>query len=1371
MITSLVQDKDGFVWAGTMDGLNRFDGYGFKTYRFDPSKNSISGNQINSLLEDTRGLLWIGIDHGGLNCYDKKKGRFIDLSSKMPPHFKDGIGIVKIFEVDPWRFLLIAAADVYELTLPKGFPDDVASADKARIEPLPQLHNPTIGLDFIHRVVRISPTTLGIVAHGQLKYFDLKAKVFTGPAQDYCIDKNNPEEVLWADTAFGCLWTLKNKFFYCIRAGKIVSATALTFEGLPSPDERCSGIYRDGAHRFYFRFAQGFATIQEKDLGKSNPVYRPLLQKGKITKIDFGKSNRVWIGTNGYGIFTFVNGNELFRRIGNTSVYRIYKTEGKGLLVEGYEGTAARNGATGYLGEVNEQKLTIETGPAYLDDLLMVKQTSDQRNCFFYRHGSIGLSFSDPYRTDKRYDVEARLNFLEVQAHIDRKNNIWASTDIAKLVCLWRGADTLATYDLSPMLGGNALNGLIKQIGEDRDGSLWLSTEAGLLHLYVGERKILGHRLFRNQRSDAASLASDLVLSVLEDPAEPAKYLWVCTRGGGVDKLEKQTGVCVHHTMRDGLPNNVVYGAINDDYGRIWFSTNNGLSCFIPGKRYFRNFSTEDGLQDNEFNTASFFKDGNGRLFFGGVGGLIVFDPAQIWFDTGFAPVFFTSLKINNRSIDAEGTGPFLGEPMEFTEEVRLSHNQNFIGIAFVATDFRQLGKNIFRYKMEGVDKDWIYGDQRNEVSYPDLSPGTYVFRVCNANGNGDWNPISKSIRFIVLPPWWRSTAAYFVYTVSILASLWLLFRFQLQKTKLRDELRLKAATLAMQEKESMRLAELDAYKNRFFTNIAHELRTPLTLILEPARLLMTDERLSGSSVVGTIYNNALRLLRLVNTLLDISKIEAGKMQLHFAWGEVAPLVRSVFDSFELAARQKGLELLFSASPEAVNARIDRQMVEKIAHNLLSNAIKFTPSGGTVELRIGTDGPDHWTLMVIDNGIGIPENQSDRIFERFYQIDNGPTRRGEGTGIGLALVKELLDLVNGNVQVESRDGKGTRFTVTFPINPQVAGSKAITGRESENADGSIVPTFGSREVSPYVQPDVWTMQELAVVTDSHGQPPTALVAGKATPSVLLVEDNAELRAFVGGMLRQKGFDVSEAEDGDQGIEKARSMMPDLIISDLMMPKTDGFELVGQLKNDVLTCHVPIILLTARHNFASKLEGYRAGADAYIGKPFHSDELLTRINQLLAASRRLRDYFSRPRSVDVAAVDQGLTVVPPQKQVSEEKKDLGLSPLDEGLLEKINAFVNENIDSDKFTVDDIADHLAMGRSQFYRKLSALTGQSPVVYVRNLKLDLAYRLMRSGECGTVASAMAAVGMTDRKHFGAKFKERFSVTPAQVLKNQEK
>lgn len=179
----------------------------------------------------------------------------------------------------------------------------------------------------------------------------------------------------------------------------------------------------------------------------------------------------------------------------------------------------------------------------------------------------------------------------------------------------------MATYDLSPMLGGNALNGLIKQIGEDRDGSLWLSTEAGLLHLYVGERKILGHRLFRNQRSDAASLASDLVLSVLEDPAEPAKYLWVCTRGGGVDKLEKQTGVCVHHTMRDGLPNNVVYGAINDDYGRIWFSTNNGLSCFIPGKRYFRNFSTEDGLQDNEFNTASFFKDGNGRLFFGGVGG------------------------------------------------------------------------------------------------------------------------------------------------------------------------------------------------------------------------------------------------------------------------------------------------------------------------------------------------------------------------------------------------------------------------------------------------------------------------------------------------------------------------------------------------------------------------------------------------------------------------------------------------------------------------------------------------------------------------------------------------------------------------------
>ena len=827
--------------------------------------------------------------------------------------------------------------------------------------------------------------------------------------------------------------------------------------------------------------------------------------------------------------------------------------------------------------------------------------------------------------------------------------------------------------------------------------------------------------------------------------------------------MNKSTETFEHFTTKDGLPNNVVYAVLTDSLGRLWLSTNRGISCFIPAKKFFHNFTVADGLQDFEFNTGAYYKHPDGRLFFGGVNGINIIKPNTFTFDTSFAPVFFTDLSINNQQVSINDSTGILNTPIETTNTVHLKYIQNFIKVSFAATDFSKLGINNYRYKMDGVDEEWVFANTRNEVSYPNLQPGTYTLHVSNSNENGDWNPKEAVITFIVSPPWWASNWAYGAYLFIIVSGAYLLYQQQIKRIRLRNE-------LAFKEKEASKLAELDALKNSFFTNITHELRTPLTLIVEPARMMLADKQQPNSPFLHTIYNNSLRLLRLVNTLLDISKLEAGKMMLHFAEGDIVPLIKAVFDSFVVLAQQKQLQLQFNAFPNAIIAMVDKPMIEKIAHNLLSNAIKFTPNGGSITMSIATNGNDSWTLEVIDTGIGIEEKNLSAIFSRFYQVDNSSTRRGEGTGIGLALVKELVDQVKGTIEVKSKVGEGTRFTIQFATYPAIATNNinTIDFTNHTNSHDSTYSVESTADSSIWATPEVPTAATIAH-NDNHEN---EQLSDDAT-SVLVVDDNAEMRSFIATILHQQGYLVYEAANGQVGIDKALDVMPTIIISDLMMPQKDGYELVSELKSNIITSHIPIVLLTAKQSLDAKLQGYQSGADAYLSKPFHAEELLIRMRQLQDANKRLQAKFGNQpiaQSPLATSVDYSDNLGTSVENAENATEDIviateRLSQLDTELLAEIRQFIIQRIENDKIDIDELALQHNMSRRHFHRKLNALTGLSPIQFIRNTRLDHAYHLLTTSPNIRVNEAMYQVGISDKKHFNAHFKERFGETPSVV------
>ena len=845
-------------------------------------------------------------------------------------------------------------------------------------------------------------------------------------------------------------------------------------------------------------------------------------------------------------------------------------------------------------------------------------------------------------------------------------------------------------------------------IFQDMDGIFWLGTANSLVRFDPNSETFT---TFQNNPDQPISLSNNHIKSILADPVEPETYLWIGT-SGGLNKFDYRAGTFEHYTEQDGLPNEVVYGILPDNENNLWLSTNKGLSRFNPQTETFRNFDVRDGLQSNEFNTGAYFRSKSGELFFGGIQGLNYFYPDEIRDNPHKPSIVLTNLKLGDENITHKAHPAILEASVSESKNILLSYRDDVVTFEFASLDYSAPYKNQYAYKLDGYNDDWISSGNLGSATYTNLPHGEYTFRAKGSNNDGVWNDEGLALAVIVTPPWWQTWWAYGFYGFILLSILYAARRYELNRFSLKNQLEIERI-------QTDTLRNLDQLKSHFFANISHEFRTPLTLIIGQIEMLLeTDVNQKEKQKLESVNRNAERLLELINQLLDLSKLEAGKMQLDAEPLNIVSFLKNLLYSFESLAESKNIILNFSSVHSDIQISFDADKMEKVFFNLFSNAFKFTDPGGRIDLSIVIKKSRFVEIKLKDSGIGIPEDRLNHIFDRFYQVDTSNTRNYEGTGIGLSLAYELIKLHNGTIKVESAVGVGTEFIIQFPFveDHAPAQSNAII------SEGSSSEIYSEKLTTP----------DFDTLLSEHDE------------MILIVEDNADVRSFIREQLED--YKVLEAANGREGIAMSQGTIPDLIITDLMMPEMDGYQFSKKIRSDEKTSHIPIIMLTAKAGLDPKIEGLEIGIDAYLTKPFHVKELQTRVKTLIQQRKNLKEQFSTA------------TYFKPSQ--------IAKSPVDQSFLKNAIKIIEENFGEEDFRVEHFAEALNMSVSQLNRKLNALVDQPAGTFIRSLRLQRSAELLNQTD-KNIAEICYEVGFNDQAYFSRAFKKQFGKSPSAFRK----
>lgn len=1323
-IYDILQDKDGFMWFGTKDGLNRYDGYSFKVYTYDSyDPYSISNNNINCLFEDSKGRLWVSTDDG-INIYDKTSDRFRRIlhNPKNANSLSGNKVFLPVIELPDGRFLVFPQEkSLNVISLPNDFLENNSQPVITRLS-APGAHNVScMYMDGSKKVWIISDKVYELLPNDLSLVWRKNSFVFgqTAPAADGSV---------WADDVF--FSQVQDTNAYALFSKDITKGHGRTF------------LHEEDKKRFWVGITDSgrLEIFDIKNWKRGRPVDPEQTRLHSFsqvtpTKMYKDRSGLVWLGTNGYGLRKYSNDTEKFHHTASGfSVRKIMGLPNNQVFIKGW-GELRKFDTNGNNLTGKKEKELFNGSEFFMGKEFTIwglrhKNGNSSNN---YHEVVKKLNLVTNVSTTYKINVNREEELLEPKME-DSKGNIWLMGAGGRLIVLnpFTGAYkkiTINTDVANPMLKGAQITAL----HEDATGIFWAGTENGLAKINFQFSAAAPPKItwYKTNAADKTALNYSHVSCIIND-AFDNNILWVATKGGGLNRLNKTTNQFTHITTKEGLCNNVVYGLLTDDAGNIWGSTNNGIFCLLNNKKekqgqwLFRHFTKASGLQDDEFNTGAYAKLPNGDLAFGGVNGLNIFNPAAV-LQNGISPnVFITSVLVGNEVVLPNDKTGILKQTIEYTPSITLNHAQDILTLEFSSLDFTAPDQNKYRYQLVGIDKDWVESGTRRNATYLHLPAGNYIFKVQASNSQAVWSNKIKELQIRVLPPWWRTWKAYLFYALLIGFAARAYFLFRINKAKLQSQLH-------YEQQEAKRVKELDTLKTQLYANITHEFRTPLTVILGMAHQVKEkpEEHLDGG--MDMIVRNGKHLLNLVNEMLDLSKLEDGKMTLHLVKGDVINFLRYVVESFQSLAASQQKQFHFLADADELVVAYDAEKLRQIITNLLSNALKFTSAKGNVYVSISQEATEEpgYTVMVLkvkDTGIGIPENQLEHIFDRFYQLDNSHTRKAEGTGIGLALTKELVKLMNGTIAVKSPPvgaTKGTEFTITLPLQKANAEDIAAT-----------VPLFTKE---PAIEP-VSERPEPVIINNEH--------TTATTPLILLVEDNVDVVAYTAGCLPQ--YKLAVGKDGKEGFEIAVEMIPDLIITDVMMPFIDGFEMCRKLRQDERTSHIPIIMLTAKADLQSKLEGLEKGADVYLEKPFHKEELLLRIKKLLELRKSLQQYYGKQigiaQQTETALTDVIVTI--------EE-------PAEHEFVKKVRELVEANFTNYEFSVEQLCKLIFMSHSQLHRKLEALTGCSPNKFIRIIRLNKAKELLANPSL-SIATIALDCGYNDPGYFARVFKQEFGVTP---------
>lgn len=1374
-IRCIIQDKLGFLWIGTYDGLCRYDGYKFTIFRNDPDDTtSLSSNWITGLYEDSSGDLWISTMGGGLNKFDRAKEQFIPISAniykKLMWQGNSAITMKQVAEyqyknqhvlwIGSWIGLLKLDLESQKIT---HYPHTSQTAPFAHIQ--------TVAVD------KSGMVWIGSLSDGLHKFNPLTGQFIHylhNPADKYSLSNNEIFSLIFDHS--GTLW--------------------IATDG--------GGLNRYDAEKDQFISY------------KHDPEDSQSISSNNLISLYEDYSGLLWVGTSDKGLNIFDRKTKTFRHFShdfndptsliNNTVWWIFEDR-SGLLWIG-----TKDGLDKIVPRKNQfsDYKHIPNNPNSLDDGYANTICISNR-----KHKEIlwigtrkGLNKIDLKTAKYTHYINDPADANSVPGNIitsifeDLSGIIWLGTFNNGLIKFDPQKGQFKRHINEPENPNSIVSNNVLSIYEDKQGMLWIGIHKGGLEMFDSQKEIFtlvfkeaalhmledifgdlwvaawpGLKKYERKNSTFLTYLRNMEAAnfpelnrtnfILEPHYSESDYLWTATYSG-LNQFDRGSGKFITYTITDGLPSNVINAILEDTQGNLWLSTNNGLSRFNIKNKSIKNFDVNDGLLANQFSSGACAQSKEGEMFFCSSKGVNAFYPSKIIDNTHIPEIVISDFKLFNKSVglkkDSKKPGSdvlLLNQHISLTNEITLSYEQNVFSFEFTALDFQIPIKNRYAYKMYGFDPDWVYTDASLRfATYMNLDPGEYTFRVKGSNNDGIWNEAGTSIKIIIAPPWWQSRFVYILYFVFFITFIVGIRRYQTNRLKMKND-------LEMEHFEAEKLREVDHMKSRFFANISHEFRTPLTLIEGPVRQILAGEFTGNlKKQYNMILRNSNRLLRLVNQILDLSKLDAGNMKLKVRLTNFTPFIKGIIQPFISLAERKKISLRFKANHKLLCGYIDRDKLEKIITNLLSNAFKNTPEKGAIKViasfetarsmaiqpflrassvRKGT--PDKYLMIRINNsGHGIPEEQLAKVFDRYYQADETINITGfqfdknqgaktawinhlysagqSETGIGLALTRELTEIHYGWIEVESKVAHYISFSVYLPVNKEF-----FSRDEIYDGDNSDSPDLIEREAQ--------TVHTALPLSASYEQ-----------PLLLLVEDNADITTYISATL-MKCFRIICAENGQCGLEKAIKKVPDIIISDVMMPVMDGFELCQKIKDDQRTSHIPLILLTAKADFNSAIEGLEFGADDYVTKPFDARVLCARCLNLIEQRKKLREKFT--------------------KMIEINPSEIAASSKDEQFLKRLLDVFEKHVAESDFSTEDFAIEIGMSRSNLHRKLRALTNQPAHEFLRNLRLKRAAQLLKKS-VGTVSEVAYAVGFNNPSHFSNIFRRQFGYTPSEFAKKNK-
>ncbi len=1290
-VSSITQDRYGFLWIATYNGLHRYDGYEFRIFkhRYD-DPGTISDNRILFVMEDSRSRLLIATEGGGLNLYDYDTDLFTTFRFGDNPVDNNIYCITE----DPSGALWIGSSSgLYRAVIG---PDDAFSYE--RYDSPPGIH-----------AVAVLPS----------------GSIFLGSERGASIlnDASNPRgghrpvAAIQHQMVYRIADAGENKVLIGCDAGLYLSDLygACTKVDLKPLNDGVRAILRLDRDRLLVGTARdGVMTLTGKEGGyELTPLYVEsslLLNRSIIKALVVDRMENLWIGTGTNGVFRVNLAADRFYRIFNAS------NDGgsfvRAFLKDSYDRMWIQTRQSLFRVVLPDgAESLIDPGSPTVEDNMVVGITEDPRRNVWFCSGR--RIFEVPAGSDARRprgldadpvfarDIAPRvLTFHSIAS--DDRGTVWVGVWNGLLRIRPAGApgDRYMFYDNFDFQKNDI--GVVNIFCDREHGKLWAcSRNYGLVMVDLdAQDNITGYTLFSLHGPQEKQLSSNHVWSVLR---ASDGVVWVGT-DTGLNSIELPDGQA--KVRRNGLPERLmsdkILGICQDAAGDLWLSTSDGLLRYSPAGGTMRQYNARDGLSSSGL-TEGITIGPDGFIYVPTINGVTWFDPREIRPDP-YAPLArITGLRIFNKEV---GVGEkvngrvILKHSILETEGIRLRYNQNNFTVLFVGLHFGNSARSLYSYKLEGYDKEWVTGPPRDlSASYNNLPAGRYRFLVRAANSDGLWSERDASLWVEIGKAPWLTWWAYAIYALVLFGAVYVVFNYYRRQQLLRNNLYIEQ----LKHKHDRQMSE---QRERFHANITHELRTPLTLISSPLKDLAT--RLADDEWVASrlelIGNNTRRLLLLVNQFLDMNKIDSDNMQLNVREVDVDLLAGKVVDDFRLLARQKNINLAKVSEFSPIMGLFDQDKVNKILFNLISNAVKFTPDGGSISVILSPQ-EETLTIDVEDTGCGIPGADLERIFDRFYQA---PGTSASGTGIGLSLVRKLVELHHGRVGVTSVVGRGSRFSVTLPLNPAVYPKAEIA--------------------TPKPQSDPLPRQ------------------GKEKPIVLVVEDDDDMRRYLEQSLGAQ-FDVLAESNAPAGRETALRYMPDLIITDVMMAGMSGFELCEQLKSDFRTSHIPIIILTAKSDPRDVTEGLRTGAENYLTKPFDSEQLLLKVTNIITYSRR---------QAKVAA------------SAAEPEAAPALNEREQKFMDKLIALIDRNMEDADYSVEDICRDFGVSRMQLHRKLTALVGKTTSEFIRDVKMARARELIESGNYN-VSETVYKVGFKSNSHFSKTFKATYGITPSEFARKK--